>query len=258
MCFPEQVSAVDRRRKFLNFSSFHQMMFNFKFLLTLVCLLFPAVVQCLNVIETAFMNDTDHYHTAVTQMFRKFDSDYNGHVDSRDFNHTAMHRFHTNFMQDFDSDSDGTVTEVEFTQRMDQHAHSIFDINSTLCLEVKQSRMKCLGTVESSPKIYSIRVKTIQAICDVGISALEGYSLEKCILSAHSCQQIADCYTDPTSKDFTIHKRSQELLKRTAFWLALLVIGTVMLPALLLLPFWILAYIIGRSDVAENNQLANL
>ena len=218
-------------------------------------------------------DDEQKFNDAVQRLFQRFDADGNGVITDSDLQ-TVFHtdsivgafsslgqKVATAFSQEFgkfDTNGDGRIDETELNAGLQPLKDFKYNVIDEKCVLAKQARRQCrselkahVGLSGDDDSVYR-DVRTVETLCLAGVSALNGYVLEQCLIDQPGCQEKIDCFIQTAqvrSSEPTLQKRSVvELKKRTeapdvfraAFWGALILLSVAVLPTVLFVPFYLL------------------
>jgi hypothetical protein len=210
-----------------------------------------------------FRNNEANFKKAVERLFKRFDVDGNGNIDHSDleqFFDGASDEFkqqHQNTMQSvreqimqLDENRDGKVTFDELEQGLADLASVNIKVDRSLCAKAKDVTATCKSEwTKSSPgPLFDVRRKLAETACSTGLSSLDSYKSEVCVLNAKNCKEAADCYVNPSSgielpaPGLTLTKRDNSGLKFW-FWTSIIIFGVVSTGSLILIPFYIIVLV---------------
>ncbi len=118
-------------------------------------------------------------------------------------------------------------------------------------MAAKEKRAKCAQGKSANAAL----VKMHDGLCKMGMSGWFGnvHEREQCVLSADSCDAIADCYRAAPSQAIQSSETGVAQLKKRDFenvpwktivmWVAIIALARIVLPFLIALPFVILTII---------------
>lgn len=226
-------------------------MFIFFTLFSFVLSLFNGV-KGETIFDELFENNLQEYNRVVDELFSQFDKDKDGYITNMDIqvfwndmsfegmldDGELLERTKKFVWEEFkriDTLNDGNISLVEFQTKLQSYKDFQVQCDSNVCEQASSLTDSCEDEINKNTSILYLKTQIAieNLLCKAGISVLEKYKKENCVIKKSKCPEIISCYEEgaiKTYNDVVDHKLFGKfsLFKRSWyswFWVSMLTLG---------------------------------